>query len=304
MTRTKYFAEVESSARRKIASRLLPYLFFLYLISYLDRMNISAAALQLPVDLGFSDHVIGLGAGIFFVGYLLLDLPGALIVERWGARAWIARIMISWGVITVLSAFIQTANQFFTARFLLGLAEAGFVPGIMVHLTHWFVDEDRGKAVARFMAASPVAYVVGSPLAGLILMTRWWGWHGWQWLFVLEGIPAIVLGVVTAFFLTDWPAQAHWLSPKEQDWIRGALDTEKSARAAQGSFTVVKALRDPDVILMAVSGFFVNVGIIGFGFWLPTMVKRFSGLSDFWSATLAALPYVAAFFAMHLILLR
>src|SRR3989475_5896480 len=194
--------EIGARARRRIAWRLLPFLFVLYVIAFLDRMNIGAAALQMPADLGFSPSVIGFGAGIFFLGYFLLEIPGALIVERWSARRWIARIMISWGMVTVLLAFIHTSTQFYTVRFLVGAAEAGFFPGIIVYLTHWFRYEDRAKAVALFMAAIPVSNILGSPISGVILdYVHWAGLAGWQWVFILEGIPAVILGVVTIFYL-------------------------------------------------------------------------------------------------------
>src|SRR5713226_3171165 len=171
-------AEVGARARHRIARRLLPFLFVLYVIAFLDRMNIGAAALQMPADLGFSPSVIGFGAGIFFLGYFLLEIPGALIVERWSARRWIARIMISWGIVTVLMAFIHTPRQFYWVRFLVGAAEAGFLPGVIVYLTHWFRYQDRAKAVAFFYAANPLSYVIGSPLAGLLLGLSWLGMGG------------------------------------------------------------------------------------------------------------------------------
>src|SRR6195256_4645637 len=194
-------AEVGRRARHRIARRLLPYLFVLYVIAFLDRMNISAAALQMPRDLGFSDRVVGMGAGIFFLGYLLLEIPGALIVERWSARRWIARIMISWGVMTVFMAFIHTSRQFYVVRFLVGAAEAGFLPGVIVYLTHWFRYQDRAKAVAFFYAANPLSYVIGSPLAGLLLGLSWIGMRGWGGVFIFLGIPPILFGFVHLFFL-------------------------------------------------------------------------------------------------------
>src|SRR6202166_2337901 len=194
--------DVAQRAWHRIARRLLPFLFLLYVIAFLDRMNVGAAALQMPHDLGFSEGVIGFGAGIFFLGYFLLEIPGALIVERWGARRWIARIMITWGMITALMAFIHTERQFYLVRFFVGAAEAGFLPGVIVYLTHWFRYEDRGKAVAFFYAANPLSYVIGSPIAGLLLGISWLGLRGWRWLFILESIPAIVFRVITIFYLT------------------------------------------------------------------------------------------------------
>src|SRR5213080_909238 len=200
------------SARRKAYWRLLPILFTCYVIAFIDRTNVAIASLTMTRDLPrFSDHVIGLGAGIFFLGYFLLEIPGALIVERWSARKWIARIMISWGLMTVLMAFIHTARQFYLVRFLVGAAEAGFLPGDIVDFIHWFRSQDLAKAVAFFYAANPLSYVIGSPLAGLLLGISWFGLRGWRWLFIIEGIPAVVVGIVTIWYLTDWPHQAEWL---------------------------------------------------------------------------------------------
>jgi len=294
-------AQVGRRARHRIARRLLPYLFVLYVIAFLDRMNISAAALQMPHDLGFSDRVVGMGAGIFFLGYLLLEIPGALIVERWSARRWIARIMISWGMVSVLMAFIHTSRQFYLVRFFVGAAEAGFLPGVIVYLTHWFRYEDRGKAVAFFYAANPLSYVIGSPIAGLLLGISWLGLRGWRWLFILEGIPAIVFGVITIFYLTDWPAQARWLTADERSWMIEQLQHEKQAKNLRHhSLSIWGALRNRDVILLTLCYFCAMTGSYGIAFWLPTILKRLSGQSDLKVTLLAALPYVAAFFTQQL----
>jgi MFS transporter, ACS family, tartrate transporter len=279
-------------ARKKTAARLLPFLFLLYVIAFLDRMNIGAAALQMPGDLGFSDKVVGLGAGIFFVGYVLLEIPGALIVERWSARRWIARIMISWGILTSLMAFIHTSRQFYVVRFLVGAAEAGFFPGVIVYVAHWFQTRDRAKAFARFFAANPVSYVIGSPLAGLILGISWLGLRGWRWLFILEGIPAVTFGVITLFYLTDWPRQAKWLREDEREWIAEQLAEEKQMKERSGSFTIWQGLRHRDVWLLTGCYFFAMTGNYGIGFWLPTILKRLSGESNFKVTLLAALPYL------------
>jgi MFS transporter, ACS family, tartrate transporter len=280
-------------ARKRTAARLLPFLFLLYVIAFLDRMNIGAAALQMPGDLGFSDRVVGLGAGIFFVGYVLLEIPGALIVERWSARRWIARIMISWGILTAFTAFIHTSRQFYVVRFLVGAAEAGFFPGVIVYVAHWFQTQDRAKAFARFFAANPVSYVIGSPLAGLILGITWLGLRGWRWLFILEGIPAVVFGVLTLFYLTDWPRQAKWLRDDERQWIAEKLAHEKQLKERSGSFTIWRALRHRDVWLLTGCYFFAMTGNYGIGFWLPTILKRLSGQSNLKVTLFAALPYLA-----------
>jgi ACS family tartrate transporter-like MFS transporter len=285
---------LEHSARRRIALRLLPFLWLLYVVAFLDRVNVAYAALQMSHDLRFSDRVFGLGAGIFFIGYVLLEIPGALIVEHWSARRWIARIMISWGIITVLVGFVHTSGQFYTIRFLLGAAEAGFFPGVIVYLTHWFSRRDLAKAVASFMAAQPLANLVGSPIAGRILRIHWYGLEGWRWLFILEGLPAIVLGVVTIFYLTDWPAQAGWLPSEERDWITDELNREKKAKSAVRSYTVAQAMRQREVILLTLIYFLSTTGVYGFTIWFPTILKRASGLSIGTVTFLVALPYLAA----------
>ncbi len=289
--------DIANRARHRIARRLLPFLFILYVIAFLDRMNIGAAALQMPHDLGFSESVVGLGAGIFFLGYFLLEIPGALIAERWSARRWIARIMISWGLVTVLMAFIHTARQFYLVRFLVGAAEAGFLPGVIVYLTHWFRYQDRAKAVAFFYAANPLSYVIGSPLAGVLMGITWLGMRGWRWLFVLEGIPAIIFGFITIWYLTDWPAEAKWLPEEERRWISEELKREKEAK--KRSFNIWEALRHRDVILLTLCYFGAMTGSYGIAFWLPTILKRLSGQSDLKVTLMAALPYVAAFVAQQ-----
>jgi len=259
---------------------------------------VAYAALEMSHDLGFSDRVFGFGAGIFFAGYVLLEIPGALIVERWSARRWIARIMISWGLITVLVAFVHTAHQFYAARFLLGAAEAGFFPGVIVYLTHWFRQEDRAKAIAAFMIGIPISSIFGSPLAGLILGVRWLGLPGWRWLFIMEGIPAIIFGVITIFYLTDWPHQARWLPDDERHWITAELEREKQSKAAVRSYTIWQALRQPPIIQLALMYFLGDIGLYGFTIWFPTILKRVSGFSILTVTLLGSLPYIATLIAV------
>ncbi len=287
--------DVAHSARRRIAARLLPFLFVLYIVAFLDRMNVGAAALQMPGDLGLSDRALGLGAGVFFLGYVLLEIPGALIAERWSARRWIARVMVSWGMLTVLMAFIHTARELYIVRFLVGAAEAGFFPAVVVYLTHWFQAADRAKAVAVFYAAMPLSYVIGSPLAGLLLGLSWLGLRGWRWLFILEGIPAILLGLITLFYLTDWPRQAKWLRADEREWITAQLDQEKKAKQKVRAYSIWQGLLHRDVILLTACYFFALTGNYGIAFWLPTMLKRLSGQSDLNVTLLASLPYLTGF---------
>jgi MFS transporter, ACS family, tartrate transporter len=284
--------EVATRARRRIAWRLLPFVFLIYVVNFIDRVNVSFANLRMSADLGFSDHVYGLGVGMFYLTYVLLEIPGAIIVERWSARKWIARIMISWGVVTILTGFVHTAGQFYAARFFLGLAEASFFPGMIVYLTHWFSSRDRCRAIACFYIAIPTASLIGSPIAGWLLGVHWWSLAGWRWLFILEGVPAIVLGVVTVFYLTDWPWQAPWLPEDERDWLANELKTELHAKKKIRDHTIAQALCDRRVLLFAAAFFLVLSGALGNIYWIPTFVKRLSGFSDRAVTTLLMIPAV------------
>jgi ACS family tartrate transporter-like MFS transporter len=291
---------VADRARQRIARRLLPFLFILYIANYLDRTNLAYAALEMIRDLHFTDQIFGIGAGIFFIGYLGLQIPGALLVERWSARRWIAAIMIVWGAFTVLTAAVHTAGQLYGARFLLGAAEAGFFPGIIIYVSHWFVREDRAKATGNFMAAIPISFVIGSPLAGWIVEQHWFRIEGWRWLFVLEGLPAVILGAITFFFLSDWPRNAHWLDSDERNWITSQLQQERAAKTNVQTFTIWQALRYGPVLLLTLVNFLQYVGFYSFVFWFPTMLKQLSGLSDVKVGILGALPYLAGFVALQI----
>ena len=255
MSATAVLPDVAQRATRRIARRLLPFLFVLYVVAFLDRVNVGYAGLEMSRDLHFSDRVFGLGAGIFSIGYFLFEIPGALIVERWSARKWIARILVV-GLVTILMAAVHTPRQFYLARFLLGVAEAGFFPGIVVYLTHWFRYQDRAKAGAIFMAAIPMSSIIGSPLAGWILSHRWSGIASWRWLFVVEGIPAILFGILTLIYLTDWPRQAQWLAVDERAWIDAELQREKAAKSKVRAWTIWQAMSSRQVILLTLVYFF------------------------------------------------
>ncbi len=274
-------APIAARCRRRIVRRLLPYLFFLYIIAYLDRANVGYANLQMKGALGFSDAVFGFGAGIFFIGYFILEIPGSILVEKWTARGWIARIMISWGIVAILMGFIQTKNQFYLLRFLLGAAEAGFFPGIIVYLSHWFRYQDRAKVLALFMAAQPVSLFIGSPISGLLLRANWFGVTGWRWLFIVEGMPAIIFGVVTLFYLTDWPHQARWLPVDEREWLTSELEREKEA--------------------MTLAYICINGTVYGFTFWLPQIIKKYSGSSDLVVSLLSAPVFATGIVAILIV---
>jgi MFS transporter, ACS family, tartrate transporter len=282
--------------RHQIALRLLPFLFILYITNYLDRTSVAYAAIGMSRTLGFSDRVLGLGAGIFFVTYVALQIPGALMIERWGARRCITSILIAWGSLTVLTGLVHTAGQLYGARLLLGAAEAAFFPGVVVYLSHWFIREDRAKACSNFMAAIPLSFIVGSPVAGWILGHPWFGVDGWRWLFVLEGMPAVLLGTVAFFYLTDWPRDAAWLGPEQRRWIEQTLEEEKPVNPKK--LTAWRALRSGPVLLLASVAFLEYFVAYTVAFWLPTILKRMSGFSDVRVGVLGMLPYVAGLAAM------
>ncbi len=290
--------------RKRINRHLLPFLFLLYIIAFLDRINVSFAGLDMTRELGFSDRVFGLGSGIFFAGYVLLEIPGSLLVELWSARKWIARIMISWGVVGSLTGLIHTAHQFYWARFILGVAEAGFFPGIVVYLTHWYREQDRARAMAMFMSAIPIAQVIGAPISGALLQIHWLGYSGWRWLLFLEGVPAVIAGIVALFYLTDRPRDARWLPDEERDWITGELAREAAGKPAQSQSAwqaFWHVFQDRDVLLLTLVYFLGSCGQYGFSFFLPKMIQRLSGFSSFQVAMVAALPFLASWPVMLLL---
>ena len=275
-------------ARRKAYWRLLPLLFICYVIAFVDRANVSIAKLTMTKDLpGFDNAVIGLGAGMFFLGYFLLEIPGSLIVERWSARKWICRIMVTWGFMAALTALVKTPEQFYGVRFLLGLAEAGFFPGVVVYLTHWFPGRDRAKALACFFVATPVAQIITPNLSFALLKIgtdevvngvavhhpEVWGLEGWQWIYIVWGLPAVLLGVAVFFLMPDHPRHAKWLTPEEREALENELAAEKAKGAAGGHMTVLQALRHPKVLLLALAYFCTVTGSYGVVFFLPSILK-------------------------------
>lgn len=282
-------------ARSKAYIRLLPLLFLSYAIAYVDRINVGLAKLRMTEELqGFDNKVVGFGMGIFFIGYLILEIPGTLLVERWSARKWISRIMISWGIVAGLTALVKTPFQFYAVRFLLGLAEAGFFPGVIVYLTHWFPVRDRGRALSWFFIATPVAQFVSPKLSYFLLRLgtsetsggvtvhypALWGMQGWQWMYIAWGIPAVILGILVLFKLPDWPKDASWLEPDERDALEQELRREKEHhKKGHGHMTVLAALRHPKVLLLAAAYFFVVSTSYGVEFFLPSILEKWYELN-------------------------
>ena len=291
---------VEAQTMGKVSRRLVPYLIVCYFVAYLDRVNVGFAALTMNKALGLTATMFGLGAGIFFLTYFVFEVPSNLFLDRFGARRWIARIMVSWGLVSGLMAFIpaiagatgvSSEKSFYVLRALLGVAEAGFFPGIIFYLTLWFPSAYRGRIIGSFMAAIPLSSVIGAPISGMILgMNGILGLDGWQWLFIIEAAPAILLGIVTYFYLTDRPADAHWLATDERVWLTNRLGAERLQREAAHKITVLQALYHPRVWALSLVYFGVVSCNYGVGFWLPQIIKSF-GLSNAMTGWVTAIPY-------------
>lgn len=294
---------VAERTRRRVDRRLMPFVLLLYVVSFLDRVNVSSAGLQMTRELGFTDAVFGLGGGIFFVGYFLLEVPGSILAELWSARKWIARILISWGFVASLTGLIHTAGEFYAIRFVLGIAEAGFVPGVLVYLSHWYRSADRAKSMALFFAGIPLAQVVGGPLAAVLLRLNWMGLAGWRWLLILEGLPAFLLGIVTLFYLTERPQEAKWLRPEEREWLASELAEEEATKPqhAAGWAPALRALADPRVLLLSLILFLGLNSNYGVGLWLPKMVQKFSSLDVSRVSLIATIPSLCSLPAMLLV---
>jgi MFS transporter, ACS family, tartrate transporter len=284
---------------RKVAWRLAPLLMICYFVAFLDRVNVGFAALTMNADLGFDSAIFGFGAGIFFIGYFIFEVPSNLVLERLGARIWIARIMFSWGLVSAAMALVWNDTSFYAGRFLLGAAEAGFFPGVVLYLTYWFPAEHRAKMIGLFMAAVPISGVIGSPLSGWLLgLDGALGLHGWQWLFILEGLPSMILSVVIWLYLTDRPGAAHWLTAAEREWLEATLERERAHRDSVRKYRLGEALTDGRVLSLSVLYFGLVSGLYGVTFWLPQIIKGFGGLSNLEVGFIAALPTLAAAIAM------
>jgi MFS transporter, ACS family, tartrate transporter len=289
----------ESGVVSTLTRRLLPFLFLLYIVAYLDRMNVGFAALQMQKQLGFNDVVYGRAAGTFFLGYFVFQVPSNLILERLGARRWIVVLMVTWGIISSSLVFVNTTRSFYILRFCLGVAEAGFFPGIVLYLSNWFPFEARARALAWFMTAQPVSGIVGGPVSGALLgLHARGGLAGWQWLFLLEGLPAIVLGAVGAFFLSDSPETARWLTNDQRSWLLTTLAREQPGKRKAELFP---ALATGSVWLLAIVSFGLNTCGYGVTLWLPTLIHSLSDIGNFAIGMLSAIPYVLSAAMMVLV---
>ena len=290
--------ELESRTIRRVTMRLVPFLVLCYFVAYLDRVNVSFAALTMSSDLHLSQTAFGFGAGIFFLAYFIFELPSNLLLEKFGARKWIARIMFTWGLLSGAMAFIGGEYSFYAVRVLLGFAEAGFFPGIIFFLTLWFPAKERARIIGLFMAAIPLSSVIGSPVSSALLgLDGFMGMHGWQWLFILEAAPALILSIVVFFYLTDRPADAAWLAADERQWLVNRLAQERRTKENERHYSVKDAIFNPRVLAVAFIYFGAVACNYGFSFFLPTIVKGF-GLSILQTGFVTALPYVVGTIGM------
>jgi D-galactonate transporter len=285
-------SEIETSTIRAISWRLIPFLILAYFFSYLDRVNLGFAALTMNAELKFTPLIFAWGAGIFFIGYFIFEVPSNLALERFGASRWIARIMVTWGIISAAMALVSGELSFYVLRFLLGVAEAGFFPGIILYLTYWYPAEYRARFLAAFGLAVPISTVIGAPISGLLLgLDGVMGLKGWQWLFIIEGIPSVLLGFVTWFYLTDKPEKADWLTSEQKAWLAAKLQAEVATKQAAKHMTLGQALSSPKVITLSLVYFGFVGALYGMQFWLPQIVKAF-GLSNAQTGFVTAIPFV------------
>jgi MFS transporter, ACS family, tartrate transporter len=295
-------SDVEARVTRKLAWRIIPFVMLLYFISFLDRVNVGFAAMTMNKAIGLSPTAFGLGGGLFFIGYFLFEVPSNLILHKVGARIWIARVMVTWGLVSIASAFVSGPASFYAMRFLLGVAEAGFFPGVILYLSLWFPTKQRAVAAAWFMAAAPISTAIGSPLSGAIMqMPPMFGLADWQLLYIIEALPAVLLGFVVLKFLTDSPSKAHWLEQDERDWLIAKLKSEADAKQGHAGHTsgAWSALRDPRVLALALIYFGTSAGLYTLGLWAPLILRQF-GLSAMETGLINAIPSVIAVIAMIL----
>src|SRR5580658_305774 len=278
----------------------MPFLFVLYIIAYIDRINIGFAGLQMTGELHFSDAVFGFGSGVFFVGYAVLGIPGAVLIEKWSARKAIAVTMLIWGFVASATGLIHSAPEFYVMRLILGITEAGFFPGVIGYLSHWYRAQDRGKAIAMFMAAIPVSQVIAAPLSAALMKINWLGLAGWRWLLILEGVPAVIAAVVSFIYLADRPRDAKWLATDEREWLAAELEREQARKTVGKRMSLWEALRHRDVLLLALAYFGGTCGTYGLSLWVPKMIQRLGHLTVVRSSLLSAIPAMVGIPAMLL----
>lgn len=292
--------DIEKRTLRKITWRIVPFIMILYLIAYIDRVNIGFAAITMKEDLGFTASILGFGAGIFFLGYFLFEVPSNIILHKVGARIWIARVMVTWGIIAGGMAFIESSTSFYVMRFLLGVAEAGFFPGIILYLSYWFPARNRAGVIALFMAAAPIATAIGSPIsAALLEMHGIMGLAGWQWMFLIEAVPAVILGVVVFFYMTDRPEKAAWLKADEREWLVKTMQAEDANKGDQQHHSILRGLANPRVLALALIYFGTSAGLYTLGIWAPQIIKEL-GVSSMTVGLLNAIPPIISVVAMIL----
>lgn len=292
--------EIEKRTLSRITWRIVPFIMLLYFIAYIDRVNIGFAALTMRQDLGLSASALGFGAGIFFWGYFMFEVPSNLILNKVGARIWIARVMVTWGIISAAMAFVDGANSFYVMRFLLGVAEAGFFPGIILYLSYWFPARQRAGVTAFFMAAAPISTAIGSPIsAALLEMEGVMNLHGWQWMFILEAIPAVILGFVVLGYMTDKPEKAKWLKDDERAWLVNAMNQEAAQKEGHAKHSFIRGLADPRVLALALIYFGTSAGLYTLGIWAPQIIKGL-GVSSMTVGILNAIPPTVSVVAMVL----
>ena len=293
--------QLEAAVVSRLMWRLMPFLFLLYIVAYLDRINVGFGVLQMKGQLDLSDRVIGRASGMFFIGYFLFQLPSNLVLEKFGVRRWISALMITWGVVSCLMVFIRGPISFYAMRFLLGAAEAGFFPGIILYMKHWFPSRARARAVAWFMTANPLAGIVGSPISGALLGIHGRGLSGWQWMFLIEGLPAIALGAAVFWTLADTPDDAKWLRPEERNLLLETLAAERQTESRLTKSSVWAAIFSGRIWLLSMVYFGVSTTMYGVTLWLPTVIKSLSGLSNFAIGLIAVLPFLVTTVVMVLV---
>ena len=292
---------LKSAVISRLMWRLMPFLFLLYIVAYLDRINVSFAVLQMRGQLGLTDRVDGRAAGMFFAGYFFFQLPSNLVLEKFGVRRWISGLMVTWGVISCLMIFIRGPVSFYVMRFLLGAAEAGFFPGMILYMKRWFPAHARARAVAWFMTANPIAGIVGSPISGALLGVHGAGLSGWQWMFLMEGMPAIVLGAIVFWTLADSPQEAAWLQGDERSSLLEMLAREQQAESGLQKASLWQVILSPRIWMLSVVYFGVSTTMYGVTLWLPTVIRALSSLSYFWTGVVAVIPFVVTTVAMVLL---